>query len=255
MFESLVASAVVAACSAVGVLFFRKSGHLRGTHRFMLPLAVGVFLGIVFFELIPETLEASAFGPAAVLAGFFFFYLVGHLLTTHHQYHEHDGNCASDPAHCPAGASARMLLAGDAIHNVADGIIITSAFLLDPTLGLIITAGVILHELPQEVAEFGVLISAGYTRSRAVALNLLSASSVFIGALFTIAFASFTNEYIWLLTGFAAGNLLYIATGDLIPELRSSHRHHFYQTFFVTLLGVALIAVALTLSHSLFGAG
>lgn len=255
MFEALIASGAVALCSLTGVLLFRDASHVRGTHRVILPLAVGVFLGIVFLELIPETLTASpAYGTSAVLFGFFTFYFVAHLLTTYHHHHEHSADCARDPLHCPIGTNARMLMVGDSIHNVADGVIIASAFLLDPTSGIVVTIGIILHELPQEIAEFGVLIAAGYTRSYALLLNLLSASSIFIGAVIAFLFVSYATEYLWLLTGFAAGNLLYIATSDLIPELRSSHRDHFYLTFLATLAGVALITLTLFFSHEFVGA-
>lgn len=250
MLYALIASLAVALVSLTGILLFRDTRHIRGTHRFILPLAVGVFLGIVFFELIPETLEAApGFGTYAVLSGFFVFYLVGHIMTTYHHQHEHHVDCDEDPLHCPAGRSARMLLFGDAVHNIADGVIIASAFLIDPAIGVVVTIGVALHEVPQEIAEFGVLIAAGYTRTRALVLNFLSATSVFIGTIAALLFASHAGDYLWLLTGFAAGNLLYIATSDLIPELRSSHKGHFYTTFMTTLTGVALIAGALFVSH------
>jgi len=240
----LIASIIVASCSLVGILFFRNSGRLSGAHRFILPLAVGVFLGIVFFELVPETLEGSpSFGPLAILAGFFTFYYIAHLLTTyHHHHHDHQDGCTS--------GGARMLLIGDAIHNVADGVVITSAFLIDPILGIVTTIGVILHELPQEIAEFGVLIASGYSRTRALTLNFISALSIVVGTLITLMFASYIGEYIWILTGIAAGNLLYIATSDLIPELRQSHRDHFYKIFSAALLGVAFIALSLSLAHT-----
>lgn len=243
MFEALIASGVVALVSLTGVFIFKDKGHLAGAHRFILPLAVGVFLGIVFLELLPETLELSPeYGAFAVLFGFLGFYLLSHLLATFHHHHHNDTDACEKNG-------ARMLLLGDTVHNVADGVVIATAFLISPILGVITTLGVILHELPQEIAEFGVLMHAGYGKQTAALLNFLSALGVVLGVLLTIALTTFVSEFIWVITGIAAGNLLYIATSDFIPELREKHRRHFYQTFLMTILGVLVIALMVSASH------
>lgn len=248
MFEALLAAIAVTLLSLVGVFFFGKEdAHLTGTHRFILPTAVGVFLGVVFFELIPETLEASAeWGPIAIVLGFLGFYFLSHFLETfhHHHFDSHDA-CAS--------GGARMLLWGDAVHNLADGVVIASAFMVNPMIGVITAIGIALHEIPQEIAEFGVLVQSGCTRSRAVFYNLLSASSVIVGVLLTYLFATTLGEYLFILTGIAAGNLLYIATADFIPELKHSHRDHFGKTFTATLLGVVVIGILIMLTHEYLG--
>lgn len=249
MFESLsplyplFAAIAVTLVSLTGVFIFQHRGYLTGTHRYILPFAVGVFLGVVFFELIPETLaEAPERGAFAILAGFLGFYLLSHILATfHHHHHRHEDDCAKD--------GAQMLLVGDAIHNIADGVVIATAFLINPVIGLVTTIGIILHELPQEIVEFGVLIRAGYSRAQAAVRNLLTASSVILGTILTLFLAEHMEGYIWVITGIAAGNLLYIATSDFIPELRENHHTHFYSSFLTTLLGVALIVVMLVISH------
>lgn len=245
MFEALIAAVAIAAVSLIGLLVFGKSGHLAGSHRYILPAAVGVFLGIIFFELVPETLEASeTLGPIAILAGFLGFYLLSHFLDTYHHHHfdSHD-ECS--------GNGARMLLIGDTIHNIADGVVIASAFMLNPTVGILTTIGIALHEIPQEIAEFGVLLQSGYSRTRAALLNLVSAFGAVIGVLLTYLFAVSLGNYIFIITGIAAGNLLYIATADFIPELRHSHSNHFFQTFLATLVGIAAIALLVQFSHTL----
>jgi len=257
MFYALVASLAVALCSLVGILLFRNSAAAHKSHRFILPFAVGVFLGIVFLELIPETLAAAPelLGPAAILVGFFGFYFLAYRLSTYHSHDGRQGDHATAAALTAGGTeadarvNARMLLLGDGIHNIADGVIIASSFMLDPALGVVVTVGVILHEVPQEIAEFGFLVASGYSRSRALFFNFLSASSIFFGTILTLLFVSAAEEYIWVLTGIAAGNLLYIASSDLIPELRESHRDHFYKIFGAAILGVALIAGALFVSR------
>jgi zinc and cadmium transporter len=250
MFESFVASGCIALLSLIGVFVFGKSGHLRGTHRFIIPVAIGVFLGVIFFELIPETLKGSEFyGGVAIVLGFLSFYALSHYLRTYHHHHgdEHQG----DNCHNKKGAS--LLLIGDAIHNIADGVVIASAFLLNPAVGVAATVGIVLHEIPQEIAEYGVLIKAGYTQKRALFYNFLSASSIFLGVLLSALFASF-GDFVWILTGLAAGNLLYIAASDMIPELNhNNHGDHFIKTFLSTVFGLVIIVSLLTWSHERFG--
>jgi len=242
----IIAAFCGALLSLTGALFFgqRTAGH--DIHRFVLPLAVGVFLGIVFFDLIPETLEMSPeWGPLAIIAGFLGFYLLSHLLETYHHHHgnEHDACVKS---------GARLLLIGDAVHNFADGIVIATAFMIDPAIGILATVGIALHEIPQEIAEYGVLIGSGYTRRQALSYNFLSASTVIVGAVVAYFFATSLHEAIFILTGIAAGNLLYIAAADLIPELREAHREHFLQTFLATLVGIAVISTLVTYTHERF---
>jgi zinc and cadmium transporter len=247
MFEALIGAACITLISLTGALFFTEKERALDTHHFILPVAVGVFLGVVFFELIPETLEAShTWGPVAIMAGFLGFYLLSHFLETYHHHHadSHD-TCAHNGAH--------MLLIGDSIHNLADGVVIMSAFIINPIAGIVTTIGIALHEIPQEIAEFGILLQAGYSRKRALVYNILSASTVILGVVVTYFFMQTLSSFVFILTGVAAGNLLYIATTDLIPELRHSHRHHFAQTFIATFIGVCIIGALITYTHLFLG--
>jgi len=247
MIEALLAGLGVACLSLLGVLFFgKKVSESPHIHRLILPLAIGVFLGVVFFELIPETIEGShEWGPVAILFGFLGFYLLSHLLNTFHHHHRDGDDCVQN--------GARMLLIGDSIHNIADGVVIATAFMINPAVGLITTLGIALHEIPQEIAEFGVLIQSGYSRKKAALYNMLSASSIFIGILLTYLFVQSFEEFLFILTGIAAGNLLYVATTDLIPEVLQEHRDHFKQTFLATLIGAVTIAVLITYTHEYMG--
>ena len=252
IFEALLAACVVTLLSLIGVVVFGRSGHLTGAHRYVIPVAIGVFLGVVFFELIPETLEAGGeFVSLPIAVGFIAFYLLSYLLHTYHHHHDthhdHDG--------CENRAGASMLLVGDAVHNVADGIVIATAFLVNPAVGIATTVGIALHEIPQEIAEFGVLMRAGYTKSRAAFFNLLSASSVILGTALTLVFAEAFEGYVWVLTGLAAGNLLYIAASDLLPDVHEESRlsNRTMQAFFATLIGMIGITALLFWAHEHFG--
>ncbi len=246
MLFALIASIAVALLSVSGALIFGNHPQTERLHRIIVPGAVGVFLGVVFFELIPETFAVSETGGAiAILAGFLGFYLLSHFLDTyHHHHHDHEDACGEK--------GARKLLIGDAVHNLADGVVIATSFMVNPLVGLLTTLGIALHEIPQEIAEYAVLRSAGYSPKKAILLNLLSASTVVIGVIITFGLGANLGAYIYILTGIAAGNLLYIATADLIPELRHSHHDHFSKIFIATLVGVIFIGTLLHFTHEVF---
>jgi zinc and cadmium transporter len=254
MLYALLAAVVIALLSLIGVLFFGRDGHLKGTNRYVIPSAIGVFLGVVFFELIPETLEAGGeYGSFPIIIGFLAFYLLSHILHTFH--HHHDSRHDDDGCEKQAGAS--MLLVGDAVHNLADGIVIATAFMINPAVGIATTIGVALHEIPQEIAEFGVLIKAGYSKAKALYYNFLSASSVILGVGITYLVANSVADYVWILTGLAAGNLLYIAAADLLPDVHKDSRESgtVVNSFLATLLGLVAIVALLIWSHETFGHG
>ncbi|HEX4799232.1 MAG TPA: ZIP family metal transporter [Candidatus Paceibacterota bacterium] len=247
MIEALAASSLVAALSLTGVFLFKEKGYVTGTHRFILPFAVGVFLAVIFFELIPETFStAPVGGPIALLVGFLGFYIFSFFMDTFHHHHfTHEDRCASGGAY--------KLLIGDSIHNFSDGVIVATAFMINPAVGIATAIGVALHEIPQEIAEFGVLLHSGCTRKKAVLYNTLSATTIILGALVTLLLGEYIAEYLYILTGIVAGNLLYIATTDLIPELRDTHREHFSMTFGMTLLGVIIVGTLVHYTHAFLG--
>lgn len=248
MFEPFIAAAVIALLSLSGIVVFGNKGHITGTHRFIIPIAIGMFLGVIFFELIPETLHASEFyGGVAIVIGFLSFYVLSHFLRTYHHHHNNDDEHDTHESK----RSASMLLIGDAIHNIADGVVIASAFLIHPGVGIAATLGIALHEIPQEIAEYGVLRAAGYSRNKALIFNFFSALSIVIGVAISMLFINL-GEYLWVLTGLAAGNLLYIVASDLIPELQEhTHKGHFMKTFISTLIGLIAITSLITYSHEM----
>jgi zinc and cadmium transporter len=149
------------------------------------------------------------------------FFVLEKLLRHHHgtlHVHHH-------AEHPPAPPLAMINLLGDALHNLIDGVLIAASYLTSPTLGLATTLAVLLHEIPQELGDFGVLIHSGLPVRRAVLLNLASASLSIAGAALTLALGSVGGA---ALTGallpIAAGGFVYIAAADLIPELQHDRR-------------------------------
>lgn len=250
LLESITAATLITLTSLVGVFFFGNTKKLLGAQRYVIPMAVGVFLSLVLFELIPETLELSPeLGGIAVAFGFISFYVLANYL--HKRYHHLE---ADD---CDRKGAAALLLIGDGIHNIADGVILGGAFLIDPTVGVATAIGLALHEIPQEIVEFGVLIRAGYTKLQAALYNLMSASSIIVGTLLIVVIAEHAEEYIWLLTGIAAGNLLFLAASDLLPRIHGNLKNYgsiWHSTISIT-LGFVLMTSVLLWTHENFGHG
>lgn len=246
--EAIGASILVAIVSLIGVIFFGNNKYITGSQKYIAPITVGVFLSLVLFELIPETLELSpTYGGIAVTIGFIAFYVLSAIL--HKKYHH------LEEEDCDRKGAALLLLIGDAIHNIADGIILGGAFLINPAIGVATAIGLALHEIPQEIVEFGVLIRAGHSKTKAALLNLLSASSIILGTLLIIIIAEHAEEYIWLFTGIAAGNLLFLAASDLLPRIHGNLKEYgnIWKSAASIILGFIIMTSVLTWTHEKFG--
>ena len=178
-------------------------------------------IGDAFLHLIPHAVEhEGSFSngiSAAILIGFVGFYLVEKVI---HWQHSHDV-CEEDHVH----PVAKVNLVGDAFHNFLDGVLIAGAFLAGGIpAGLAVTVAVALHEIPQEIGDFAILVHAGYTPGRALLFNLLSALVAFLGAgLVVLIGAESAGLADWLIP-FTAGAFIYIAASDLIPEIQREDR-------------------------------
>lgn len=248
LLESLVAAGAIALIALIGVFFFGSDSRLIGAQKYVTPVAVGVFLSLVLFELVPETLEQSPeLGGIAVAFGFIAFYVLANIL--HKRYHHLE---AED---CDRKGAASLLLIGDAIHNAADGVVLGGAFLIDPSIGFATAVGLALHEIPQEIVEFGVLIRAGYSRKKAALYNLLSASSILLGTFFIMLVAEHAEAYMWILTGIAAGNLLFLAASDLLPRIHGNLKNYggIVRATTSIIFGFLIMTLVLFWTHEQFG--
>jgi zinc and cadmium transporter len=173
-----------------------------------------VLLATAFLELLPEAVAMAPAGRsplAAALVGMTAFFLLERWL---HGFHGHEGS------HAHAQASRARVLIGDGVHNFIDGVMIAASFLADPRLGIATTVAVAAHEVPQEVADYAILVQSGVTPRRALALNFASGLFALVGVLACTSFQANVEPYLpWFLTA-TAGMFIYIAASDLIPELR-----------------------------------
>lgn len=186
--------------------------------RMLLPLvslAAGTLLGGAFFHMIPEgTKSLEAVSAAAwLLAGFSVFLLLEQFLHWHHSHQ------AAEEVRRPV---TYLILIGDAAHNFLGGLAISSTFLVDPRAGMVAWMAAAAHEVPQELGDFGVLVHGGWPKRKALLWNFISALTFPVGALLAY-FASFNYDVAPLVL-FGAGNFIYIAASDLIPEIKSHAR-------------------------------
>jgi zinc and cadmium transporter len=180
----------------------------------LISYAVGTLLGVALLALLPEALETLAPTPAlaTLLGGVLAFFLLEKLVLWRH-CHDAD-ECA---VHTSSAAS--LVIVGDAFHTFVDGAVIAAAVATSVPLGITTALAVAAHEIPQEVGDVAILLRAGYSRMRAFTLNLLAGTGGVLGAIAMLAaWHSLPNALPYVLS-FAAGNFLYVAMADLIPDL------------------------------------
>ena len=196
---------------AVFFIFFKKESLDKIT-VFLVSLSAGALMGGAFLHLLPEASESisvnSLFG--IFLVSFVCFFLIEKLL---HWRHCHKENCN-------VHTFGYMNLFGDSIHNFIDGLIIASTFMINPSLGFATTLAIAMHEIPQEIGDYGVLIYAGFTKKKTLLLNYIVAFTVVIGGVFGYFSFIYLENILPYLLPFAAGGFVYIASSDLIPEIR-----------------------------------
>jgi zinc and cadmium transporter len=202
--------------------------------------AVGTLLGAVFLELLPhifETAKSYHTAAAQILGGILLFFVMEKLVLWRHS-HDH-GEVGSDSHAHDHGRSGLMITIGDTVHNFTDGIVITAAFMADFKLGAVTAFAIIAHEIPQEIGDFLILIHSGYSKKRALMLNLLSSLANIVGAVLAYFALQHVQEWIPLLLSIAAASMIYVAVADLIPGL------HKRTSLSATLQQIVLIGLGL----------
>lgn len=180
----------------------------------LVALAAGSLLGGALFHMLPQAVEALGSSPQVygwVAVGFVTFLVLEQLLHWHHCH------CAPDAhLHRPVGY---LVLVADGIHNLIGGLAVGSAFVLDVRLGVVTWLVAAAHEVPQELGDFGILVHSGWSRRRALVFNVLSALTFLLGSVLAYVMAGELD--VRFLVPFAAGNFMYIAAADLLPQFTS----------------------------------
>jgi len=230
---------------AMSLLLNKKLSQSFAKHA--MPFAAGALLAAVFLDLFAEGLEHNSADVImmSALAGILLFFMAERFIRWFHHHHQHGQKSPAVP----------LLIVGDTVHNLLDGVAIAAAFMISIPTGIITTLAVAAHEIPQEVGEFGILLSKGMSRRRVIMINILSSLVATVAAIATYFIGQTETLPLGIIFGLSAGFLLYVALSDTIPSL---HENHNKKTLFdwepaFLLLGVVVVGVAGHLVHSFIG--
>jgi len=217
---SMVSVVIVSLISLVGIFaLILQRDKLQRLTLFLVSFAVGGLLGDALIHLIPESFarpDGRLSASLCILAGILgFFVLEKYVIWRHFHVHAEDRGIK---------AVVPMILLGDAVHNFIDGAVIGASYLVNIPLGVTTTLAVVLHELPHEIGDFGVLVHGGLSVKRALLLNFLTALTAIAGTIASLTVGPHVQGYAPAVVPITAGGFLYIAGSDLIPELQEEVR-------------------------------
>ena len=212
---SLVSVFFVSLISFIGLFAFSiRIQRLKKILIYVVAFAAGAMFGGAFLHLLPELIEKSGFTlniPYLILFGLVIFFSLEKMVHWHH-HHMHFGKEFTHPF-------AIMNLIGDGFHNFLDGLIIGVSYIASAPTGIAVTIAIILHEIPQEISDFGVLLHGGFSKGKALLFNFLSALSAVMGTIIALTLSNYIGNIQYFIIPIAIGGFIYIAGSDLIPEL------------------------------------
>lgn len=239
---TLLSVIIVSLISLIGVFTFALSlDKIKKVLIYLVSFAAGSLLGDAFIHLIPEAFENISNKSALsiyILLGILSFFILEKFL---HWRHCHEVACDDHPHQF-----SYVLLVGDTVHNLIDGMVIAASYLVSIPVGIATTLAVVFHEIPQEIGDFGSLIYGGFTRMKALIFNFLTALAAVAGAVIVLLLNINDGKLSEFLVPFAAGGFIYIASSDLIPELHkdTNPKKSFWQLV-MFILGIALMLLLL----------
>lgn len=222
-------------------IFLAKKRRNRAI-QVALPLGAGALLAAAFFDLLPESFEHGT--PRSLLlwtlVGFTVFFLFERLATWFHHHHEHSLGKRNE-------SQNRMVVVGDLLHNMIDGIAIGAAFIANPLTGLITTLAVSAHEIPKELGTFGILLSRGWRDRKVLWANIITAVGTLIVALLTYYIGQTTTLPLGPLLALTAGMFIYVAASDIIPDIHEQSRKVGTWQAAVLVVSMAVMGLIITL--------
>lgn len=247
LFYILISTFLISLLAFVGALtLFLKEKLLNKALLILVAFSAGALLGGAFLHLIPKAVEIAGGETIALflwlILGFCLFFVLEQFIRWHHCPIE---RCPEKPA-----PFSYLVLISDAVHNLIDGLVIAGSFAVALPVGIVTVLAVALHEIPQEIGDFGVLVYGGFKKSKALVLNFLSAVTVVVGGVIGFFLSERIGNSIVFLLPFAAGGFIYISASDLIPEIK--HKESFGKSlihFFVFLAGIGIMIVIKVFSH------
>lgn len=230
---------------AGGVLIVSSKNLATKASYFAAPFAAGALLGAAFFDLLPEAVEINAEGAAFrwAVSGIIVFFLLEHYLHWFHHHQERPKKASKKP-------TAPLIIIGDTVHNIIDGVAIGAAFVISLPVGIVTAIAIAAHEIPQEIGDFGVLLKTGMKRARVLMWNALSALSTVIAAVYVFYLGSNQNLPLGPILGLSAGLFIYIAASDLIPSIHEEANGRFAKLSAILLIaGVLAVGFFTELAH------
>jgi len=217
---SLVSVFIVSLISLIGVFTLGMNiAKLKKILIYLISFSAGALFGDAFIHLLPEVIDNGGFGVLSaiyILAGILIFFILEKFVHWQH--------CHMPITKTHVHPFAYMNLVGDSLHNFIDGLIIAGSYLASIPVGIATTFAVVLHEIPQEIGDFGVLIHGGFKRGKAIMLNFLTALVAVIGTIVALILGNYIFNIQQIIVPLAIGGFLYIAGSDLIPELHKETR-------------------------------
>ena len=212
---SIVSVAIVSLISFIGIAaFFIRKNQLNNILVYLISFSAGALFGDAFLHLLPEAVRESGFGlniSLSVLSGIGVFFVIEKCIHWRH--------CHLPITNGHRHPFAWMNLFGDAVHNFIDGLIIGASYVASVPVGIATTVAVVLHEIPQEIGDFGILVHGGFSHKKALLLNFATALTSVLGVIIALLIGSQVENMTLFLIPFAAGGFIYIAGSDLIPEM------------------------------------
>jgi len=242
----IIATLLVSLLSLIGLSIFFKKRYSQKIMEATVSLAAAVLLGNVFFHMLPEIVEDAHHENLDfhglsfwILGSIVFFFFTEKYLHWHncHHYQDHEEHQYNEKCVHPMGIN---ILVGDGLHNLIDGMAIAASFMLDTQLGILATLAIALHEIPQEIGDFSLLLYAGYTKVKALLWNLVSALTAVLGGVVTYFYAQNESTQL-ILTAIAAGSFLYISLTDIMPHLHGDKNTHYKIQVLWFVIGLILI--------------
>ncbi len=239
----------VSLASFAGLAFLSfKESVLKVLLPYLVSFAVGALFANVFLHLLPEMIETSPdihTGFLLVLIGIIASFLLERVI---HWHHCHNLGCAHKQS------IGTMMLIGDGFHNITDGILIASSFLVSTEAGIATTIAIVLHEIPQEIGDFAVMLHSGWSRKKALLANFASALTAFIGGALVLFASRSISGVETVLLPLVAGNFIYIAGSDLVPALhKERHIGKSMLQAATMILGIMLMYNVLNFGHDYHG--
>jgi zinc and cadmium transporter len=233
----LASTLIVSLISLIGILTLAIKEKLLNSILFsLIGFSAGALIGGAFLHILPEALEKTNSTAVFyyIILGIVLFFLMERYF---YWRHCHEGIC-------DIHAFTYLNLIGDGLHNFIDGIVIAVSFIVSIKLGLVTTMAIILHEIPQELGDFGVLVFGGFSKQKALFYNFLSALTAMLGAIVGYFISDFAKGFSNFILPLTAGGFIYIATSDLIPQIHKERdRRRSASAFIAFLLGIGFMVL------------